>query len=165
MTCWDATAVTGTKGHSMCTCANTAHQPFTHSIGEHISLEEPQLTWAKATHTLWGLSSNELVTSVNLKTHNTCVERLWGILACSRQATSPQGTGVGMRKQQSRGRIIPPSLQVPGQLWPSRKVLPRILKGLKMDFLPLMKVNCCAVVLSEGCLGWVCLSGLSLVCG
>ena len=91
-----------TKAHSICTCANIAHQQFSHSITEHISLEELQLTWAKPTHTAWGLSSNELVTSDNLKTHHTYMERLWGVLACSWQATSPQGTRVGMRKWQSR---------------------------------------------------------------
>lgn len=76
MTSSDATSITGTKAHSVCTCANKAHQQFSHSISEHISLEELQLTWSKPTHTVWGLSSSELVKPGNLKTHHTCVERL-----------------------------------------------------------------------------------------
>ena len=83
MASWDATAVTGTKAHSICTRANVAPLQFSHSISEHISLEELQLTWAKPTHAVWGLSSNELVTSGDLKTHQTIVERLRGILTRS----------------------------------------------------------------------------------
>lgn len=153
MTSWDATSVTGTKAHSICTYDNIPCQQFNHGIGEHVSLEELQVTWAKLTHTVWSLSSNELVTSDDLKTHLLLASHL-----PSRALEQPQGTG----RDQGSGRIIPPSLQFLGQLLPSREVLPHILKSLKMDFLPLMKVNCCVVVPCVGCLGQVCLSGLSL---
>lgn len=153
MITWDSTPVTGTKAHSICTCDNITLQQFNHSIREHVSLEELQVTWAKITHTVWGLSNNELVTSGDWKTHLLLASHL-----PSRALEWPRGNG----RVQGSGRIIPPSLQFFGQLWPSREVLLHILKSLKMDFLPLMKVNCCVVVPCVGCQGQVCLSGLPL---
>lgn len=53
---------------------------------------------------------------------------------------------------QSRAlRIIPIQLQLPGQFYLSREVPPHVLEGLKLVFLPLMKVNCCV-----GCLRCLC---------